>query len=77
MTGVYASIHLAIFNIIMIMTEQYAGKLLLDYVKWAEDENANLNDCPFSPDEVFEAMKMGGEKLLTFGPNQLSSIDRN
>lgn len=49
----------------MIMTEQYAGKLLLDYVKWAEDENANLNDCPFDAEEVFEAMKIGGEKLLS------------
>ena len=47
------------------MTEQYAGKLLLDYVKWAEGEHANLNDCPFDAEEVFEAMRIGGEKLLS------------
>ena len=66
MTGVYVE-HIPrhfLLLIINIMTEQYAGKLLLDYVKWAEDENANLNDCPFDAEEVFEAMKIGGEKLL-------------
>lgn len=47
------------------MTEQYAGQLLLDYVKWASEETANLNDCPFDAEEVFEAMKIGGEKLLS------------
>ena len=50
------------------MTEQEAGKLLLDYVEWATDETASPNDNPFDPDKVFEAMKMGGEKLLQFNP---------
>ena len=46
------------------MTEKEAGQLLLDYVKWVDDETADPNDCPFDADDVLEAMKMGAKAIF-------------
>ena len=45
------------------MTKAEAGKILLDYVNWANNDTASTNDCPFDTEEVFEAMRIGGETL--------------
>ena len=45
------------------MEKDEASKILLDWIDFVNDPDANPNDTPYSAEEILEAMKMGAEAL--------------
>ena len=45
------------------MEKDEASKILLGWIDFVNDPDANPNDPPYSDDQILEAMKMGAEAL--------------
>ena len=45
------------------MDKEEASQILLDWIDFVNDPDANPNDTPYSDEEILEAMKMGAAAL--------------